>query len=112
MCKAEVNASFGAAGLLPPLTSITIYSGRAQAPHLTLLRLFYALGLATTAKLLKYGPCPPERDWGSRVSGLAKCLIASLCVHPSISPPTCLLVSVPPEKSHSLTVFGHGEIVY
>ena len=41
--------------------------------HILLFYEFYSLTLLLLPKWsvdLKYGPCPPARDWGSRVSGL------------------------------------------
>ena len=37
------------------------------------LRSLASLLLPKRSSDLKYGPCPPARDWGSRVSGLVQC---------------------------------------
>ena len=36
------------------------------------LLFFYVFYSLTILLLPKYGPCPPARDWGSRVSGLVE----------------------------------------
>ena len=44
--------------------------------HLIFLAFMFFWGMLLLSKCstdLKYGPCPPGRDWGSRVSGLLRC---------------------------------------
>ena len=37
---------------------------------------FASLFLLKCSGYLKYGPCPPARDWGSHVSGLVAVIVA------------------------------------
>ena len=59
------------------------------------LRSFASMLLPKCSGDLKYGPCPPTRDWGSCVSGLVFC-VATYAKVPDWSPtslpqPTCIL---------------------
>ena len=48
--------------------------------HFTFFGFLWSLALLLLPKWssdLKYGPCPPARNWGSRVSGLVHCRMTS-----------------------------------
>ena len=53
--------------------------------HFTFLALMGFLALLLLPKCstdLNYGPCPPARDWGSRVSGLVQLLLVLVLLFP------------------------------
>ena len=61
---------------LHPALSVRRSVGRSVGwSHFTFFYVFYSLTSLLLPKWssdLKYGPCPPTRDWGSRVSGLVQ----------------------------------------
>ena len=52
--------------ILQPALSVR----RSRFPFFMILFFFTSLLLPKWSSDLKYGPCPPARDWGSRVYGL------------------------------------------
>ena len=49
--------------------------------HTLLFYVFYSSTILLLPKCsgeLKYGPCPPAHDWGSRVSSLVNCLTVDI----------------------------------
>ena len=77
-CVLQDIVPFGAAALLPITYNHqhTKQGNGYRWPHIALGRLVYEFHFWTSLLLpkwsgdLKYGPCPPARDLGSRVSGL------------------------------------------
>jgi len=80
--------------------------------HFTFSALMGVLALLLLPKCstdLDYGPCPPARDWGSRVSGLVfpSCLLASRHIR-LLFPPSELLMSL--SYPHQLSLFCAQDI--
>ena len=69
----------------PRFVGLSVYPsvGTSHFTFLALMEFLAMLRLTKCSTDLKYSPCPPARDWGSRVSGLVK-LLFSFSFFPSV----------------------------